>query len=153
MQQNSRIKKAQQIRDVIRYLKQFNNATIVIYLDDEVIDSPLFSSHMRDIALIHQAGLRVVIVPGARKRIDQILIKQCGLDKNYFSYKSDDGENLLIQKELLFDPLDAYEVLSQIESICKILINDEIIFNPNMTYGEFIDVFYNEMEREKHGYA
>ena len=73
MQQNSRIKKAQQIRDVIRYLKQFNNATIVIYLDDEVIDSPLFSSHMRDIALIHQAGLRVVIVPGARKRIDQIL--------------------------------------------------------------------------------
>ena len=38
-----------------------------------------------------------------KKRIDQILIKQCGLDKNYFSYKSDDGENLLIQKELLFD--------------------------------------------------
>ncbi len=66
-------KKADSIRSVIRYLQKFKNATIVIYLDDKVIDSPLFSSHMRDIALLHEAGLRVVIVPAARKRIDEVL--------------------------------------------------------------------------------
>ena len=66
-------KKAQHIRDVIRYLQKFNNATVVIYIDDEIINSPLFSSHMRDISFLHQAGLKVVIVPGSRKRIDQIL--------------------------------------------------------------------------------
>ena len=66
-------KTARNIRDVIRYIKRFHNAIAVIYIDDEVLDSPLFSSHLHDISLIHQAGLQVVVVPGARKRIDQIL--------------------------------------------------------------------------------
>lgn len=73
MQHNKTEKKAQQIRDVIRYIQKFQNATVVIYLDDEIIDSPLFSSHIRDIALLHQAGIKVAIVPGAKKRIDQVL--------------------------------------------------------------------------------
>ena len=73
MQENPRNIKANQIRDVLRYANKFRNATVGIYLDDEVIDSPLFLSHMQDIALIHQSGLKVVIVPGARRRIDQIL--------------------------------------------------------------------------------
>ena len=63
----------QAIRDVIRYLQKFKNALIVIYLDDKTIGSPLFSSHIRDIALLHQAGLKVVIIPGARTRIDEVL--------------------------------------------------------------------------------
>ena len=66
-------KKAENVRDVIRYLKKFHNALIVIYLDDKTIGSSLFSSHIRDIALLHQAGLKVVIIPGARTRIDEVL--------------------------------------------------------------------------------
>ena len=42
MQHNKTEKKAQQIRDVIRYIQKFQNATVVIYLDDEIIDSPIF---------------------------------------------------------------------------------------------------------------
>ena len=66
-------KKADNIRDVIRYLQKFKNALVVIYLDDKTISSPLYSSHIRDIALLHQAGLKVVIIPGARTRIDEVL--------------------------------------------------------------------------------
>lgn len=66
-------KKAENVRDVIRYLEKFKNALVVIYLDDKTIASPLFSSHIRDIALLHQAGLKVVIIPGARTRIDEVL--------------------------------------------------------------------------------
>lgn len=73
MQENTRHIKAEQIRSVIRYIRRFKNAVIVIYLDDEVIDSPLFSSHIRDISLIHEAGLNVLLVPGAHRRIDQVL--------------------------------------------------------------------------------
>ena len=65
--------KAENIRDVIRYLQKFQNAVVVIHLDDETIESPLFSSHIRDIACLHQAGIKVVIIPGARRRIDEIL--------------------------------------------------------------------------------
>ena len=71
--QNSIFQKAEDIREVIRYLQKFKNATVVIYLDDKVIDSPLFSSHMKDIALLHEAGLKIVLIPGSRRRIDEIL--------------------------------------------------------------------------------
>ncbi|AEE17989.1 amino-acid N-acetyltransferase [Treponema brennaborense] len=73
MQEQNLYSKAENIRDVIRYLRRFKNASIVIYMDDRVIDSPLFTSHIRDICMIHAAGLQVVIVPGARKRIDEVL--------------------------------------------------------------------------------
>ena len=73
---NSSLKKAENIRDVIRYLQKFKNALIVIYIDDQTIRSPLFSSHIRDIALLHEAGLQVIIIPGARNRIDEILTSE-----------------------------------------------------------------------------
>ena len=73
MSQNIIHEKAERIRDVIRYIRRFKNATIIIYLDDELIDSPLFTSHIRDICLIHESGLQVIIVPGARKRINEVL--------------------------------------------------------------------------------
>lgn len=73
MKESSILEKAERIRDVIRYLKKFKNACIVIYIDDEIIESGLFPSHIHDISLIHQAGLKVIIVPGAHKRIDKIL--------------------------------------------------------------------------------
>lgn len=66
-------KKAENIRDVIRYVQKFKNAVVVIYLDDKTIESPLFSSHIKDIALLHEAGIKVIIIPGARSRIDQVL--------------------------------------------------------------------------------
>ena len=73
MQNNLITKKANHIRDVIRYLQKFKNAVVVIYIDDKTIDSPLFSTHIQDIALLHEAGLKVVLIPGARKRIDEVL--------------------------------------------------------------------------------
>lgn len=81
----STVKKAQNIRDVIRYLQKFKNALIVIYLDDKTIYSPLFSTHIRDIAFLHQAGIQVAIVPGTRRRIDEILSEA----KIQWSYKDD----------------------------------------------------------------
>lgn len=86
-----------------------------------------------------------------KKEIDKIIIEQCGLDKNFFSYQTFDGENMIIEKELIKDPLDWYEILSAIEYKCNILINDELIIKPDITYGEFIDVFYEEIQKEKNG--
>ena len=67
MNEINRYKKAQNIRSVIRYIQKFKNALVVIYIDDEIINSPLFSSHMRDISLLHQAGIKVILYrPSAR---------------------------------------------------------------------------------------
>ena len=73
MNENLIHEKADRIRDVIRYIKKFKNALVIIYLDDKLLDSPNFSIHIRDICLIHEAGLKVILVPGAAKRINEIL--------------------------------------------------------------------------------
>ena len=80
--------------------------------------------------------------------IDRIIIEHYEFDKNYFSSKSDNGESIMIQKEIIKTPLDAYEILSEIENKCHVLV-DDTTFNEYMTYGEFIDVFYKEIERER----
>ena len=41
--------KADRIRDVIRYIRRFKNALVIIYIDDKLIDSPIFLSHIKDI--------------------------------------------------------------------------------------------------------
>lgn len=75
MEESTLIENAERIRDVIRYIKKFKNVAIVIHIDNEIMDSPLFVSQIRDIAMIHQAGLKVIIVPGARLKIDETLSK------------------------------------------------------------------------------
>ncbi|MBR6297291.1 MAG: amino-acid N-acetyltransferase [Treponema sp.] len=65
--------KADRIRDVIRYIRRFKNALVIIYIDDKLIDSPIFLSHIKDICYIHESGLKVILVPGASKRISEIL--------------------------------------------------------------------------------
>lgn len=73
---------AQQIRNVIRYLSKFKNGTVVIYIDDAILDSPLLTSHIHDIAFLHKAGLKIVLVPGARKHIDAEL-KNAGIKSEF----------------------------------------------------------------------
>ncbi len=67
--------RAERIRDVLRYVRQFTNNTIVIHIDDSIIESPYFLSHISDISLIHEAGIHVIIVPGSRERINEVLSK------------------------------------------------------------------------------
>ena len=96
-------KKAENVRDVIRYLQKFKNALLVIYLDDKTISSPLFSSHIRDIALLHQAGLKVVLIPGARRRIDEIL-KNAGIKWTYNeTFRVTSAEAMPLIKMAAFD--------------------------------------------------
>ena len=55
--------KAERIRDVIRYIRRFKNALVIIYLDDTLLDNNNFMNHIKDICLIHESGLKVILVP------------------------------------------------------------------------------------------
>ena len=74
MEENLIHEKAERIRDVIRYIKRFKNALVVIYIDDKLIDIPHFLNHIRDICFIHEAGLKIILVPGASKKINIALL-------------------------------------------------------------------------------
>lgn len=64
------------IKSVLRYNKLFNGALIVIHMDDALLSSPLCSEHIKDIAMLHEAGLKIILVPGSRRHIDAMLTRE-----------------------------------------------------------------------------
>ena len=58
------------IREVFGYMDRFKGQLFVLKIDDGLMDHPLFPVLMRDIALLHKAGIRIIIVPGTRNSID-----------------------------------------------------------------------------------
>ena len=64
------------IREVFQYSLAFSGKTFVIQVDDAIVlhhDTSTLSTFTRDLGLLHQAGIRIVLVAGASRRIDEIL--------------------------------------------------------------------------------
>jgi amino-acid N-acetyltransferase len=61
------------IREAFRYRSRFEGSTMVFKIDFPVTEAPGFPYLMKDLALLAQTGFRVVIVPGAREWIDEVL--------------------------------------------------------------------------------
>ena len=83
-----------------------------------------------------------------KKIIINIIIEIVNHDITFFTSQPNEGEDMLFSKEIIYnDPLYVYEILNTIEQKLNILINDEIIFKDekNMTFGDFIDIFYKEI--------
>ena len=70
------------IREVFTYINRFRDKAFVIKIDSEVIENLYFPVLLKDLATLHNAGIKVIIVPGARKRIDEILEKY-GIETEY----------------------------------------------------------------------
>ena len=63
------------IREAFHYQSRFDGSTMVFKIDFSVTQDPLFSSLVKDLALLARTGFRVVIVPGAKEWIDSVLSK------------------------------------------------------------------------------
>jgi amino-acid N-acetyltransferase len=61
------------IRQAFSYINRFQDTTFVIKIEGALISHPFFPVLIKDIALLHRMGIRVVLVPGAKNRIDEIL--------------------------------------------------------------------------------
>jgi amino-acid N-acetyltransferase len=61
------------IREGFGYVRRFKDRTFVIYLDSVLIGNPIFPLLIKDLVLLHQMGIRIILVPGARTRIDEVL--------------------------------------------------------------------------------
>jgi amino-acid N-acetyltransferase len=70
------------IREAFHYQSRFEGSTMVFKIDFPVTQDPHFSSLMKDMALLSETGFRVVIVPGAKERIDAVL-NEYGIGSKY----------------------------------------------------------------------
>lgn len=67
------IKTTKVIREVFGYIHRFQGQVFVIKINDDILDEPLFSLLIRDIVLIHQMGIKVILVPGTKNSINKVL--------------------------------------------------------------------------------
>jgi amino-acid N-acetyltransferase len=65
----------QAIREVFGYLRRYHDQVFVIKIDDALMKRPLFPLLVRDVVLLHETGIRIVLVPGAKTSIDAVLAK------------------------------------------------------------------------------
>jgi amino-acid N-acetyltransferase len=61
------------IREVFSYISRFKGQLFVLKIEDSLLSSPQFPSLIKDIAQLHQVGIKVLIVPGTRQSIDRQL--------------------------------------------------------------------------------
>lgn len=61
------------IRQAFGYIERFHGETFVIRISSELIASPFIPVLMKDLVLLHHMGIRIILVPGARSRIDEVL--------------------------------------------------------------------------------
>ena len=63
------------IRQVFAYANRFKGRIFVFKIDYRVIEHPLFPVLVKDLVLLQRMGIQVVVIPGAKERIDEILAR------------------------------------------------------------------------------
>jgi len=61
------------IRTAFSYINRFKGHTFVIRIEGSLLEHSLFPLLIKDIVLLKRMGIRIALVPGARKRIDELL--------------------------------------------------------------------------------
>ena len=61
------------IREVFLYAQRFREGTFVLHIDYAINLQGLLAEVVNDLVLLQQSGIRMVLVPGASQRIDEIL--------------------------------------------------------------------------------
>ncbi|MDA3959024.1 amino-acid N-acetyltransferase [Oceanispirochaeta sp.] len=96
------------IREVFSYNRRFKDSLFVIKIDSSIIDHNYFSVLVRDLSLLHQNGIRFVIIPGAHDRIDEIL------NQYKIPYKSVDGVRISSDEAIPFIKMAAFDVSNKV---------------------------------------
>ncbi len=61
------------IRQAFGYINRFKDLTFVMKIESTLLTHPFFPALIKDISVLYHMGIRIVLVPGAKKRIDEVL--------------------------------------------------------------------------------
>ena len=111
------------IRQAFGYVNQFKGKTFVIRIASRVILSSLFPILVKDLVILHRMGIRIVLVPGARKRIDDVL-QQYDVE-----WKSIDGVRITDPSAMPFIKMAAFDVSNQLMTALSENDTDAVIGN------------------------
>ena len=91
------------IRQAFGYIKEFNGALFVIKIDSLLLNHPLFPLLIRDIVRLHDAGIKIALIPGTRERINDILDSFGVHTENHNGLRISTDESIPFIKMAAFD--------------------------------------------------
>jgi amino-acid N-acetyltransferase len=69
----SRREETDLIREVFVYAHRFMGSVFVFRIGARLMDNPAFSGLVGDLALLHENGIKIILVPSGGARIDELL--------------------------------------------------------------------------------
>lgn len=99
------------IRDIFAYADRFQGSVFVIQIDYDVIAHPSFPVLLQDLVLLHQIGIRVVLVPGAKRHIDEVL------DRYGISCPTVDGVRVSSPEAIPFIKMAAFDAANRVMTL------------------------------------
>ena len=99
------------IRQTFGYVRRFKSAIFVIKVDSTIIHHNLFPIFMRDLVLLHNSGIKIVLVPGTKVRIDEIL------ESFNLSCETVNGIRLSSQEAIPFIKMAAFDVSNRLMTL------------------------------------
>ena len=106
---DNRIKEqAELIRQVFEYAHAFKGKTFVIKIDWPVINHSFFPILVRDLVLLHRQGIQIILVPGAKQRIDEVLLRYS------IDWKTVGGIRISTPESIPFIKMAAFDVSNRL---------------------------------------
>jgi len=103
------------IREVFLYAQRFRGSRFVVQIGSDLVeDQKIFPSLVQDLGILHRAGIQIILVPGAGRRIDAALANHNLHTDRVGTTRISTDQTMPLIKMAAFDV--ANEVLTQLAS-------------------------------------
>lgn len=99
------------IRQSFSYVQQYRDTTFVIKIDSTLTSHPYFPIFIRDVVLLHNAGIKIVLIPGSRMRINEIL------SSFNMEYQTVNGIRITTDETIPIVKMAAFDVSNQLMTL------------------------------------
>jgi amino-acid N-acetyltransferase len=113
------------IREVFYYQSRFDGKTIVLKIDEPILQEPHFPQFMKDLAMLRATGIEIILVPGAKQWIDAVL-KEYDITTVYH-----EGLRVASAEAIPFIRMAAFDVANRLMTLLT-------AFQANAVIGNFI---------------
>lgn len=111
------------IRQVFSYAHRFRGKTFVIHVDYAAADEVKLNQLVHDMVLLHQAGIRIVLVPGARQRIDEVLTRY------NIAWRREQGIRIASSDAIPFIKMAAFDVTNRFMTLLSAHHTNAVVGN------------------------